>query len=60
MFGYIPVVKVHHSLDCIPSTCSDVALEARKQRSDHVHAVLLTLPEKQAFDLNSDHLLDAR
>lgn len=39
-----PVVKVHDSLDGIPSTSGDVSLEAGKQRGDHVHTVFLTLP----------------
>lgn len=42
-----PVVEVHDSLESVPSPCGDVALKARKQRGDHVHAVLLTLPVRK-------------
>lgn len=39
-----PVVKVHDGLQGASSARGDVSLEAREQRGDHVHPVLLPLP----------------
>lgn len=42
-----PVVEVHDGLNGVPSSRGDIPLKSREQRRDHVHAVLLTLPESK-------------
>ena len=51
-----PVVKVHDSLDGVPSSCCDVSLKARKQRGDHIHTVLFTLPVSKHTSVTLRHM----
>ncbi len=50
-----PVVEVHDGLESVPSPCGDVSLEARKQRGDHIHAVLFTLPVSKTHIIKTEN-----
>lgn len=40
----LPVVEMHDSLEGAPSSCVDVSLKTRQERSDNIHTVFLALP----------------